>query len=179
MHANLDEVAQRAGVAKGTLYRYFSSKADLYVAVLSHNGQAFEERLRSAAASGRSAAERIRAVGRFYYAHWTENPEYFQIFWALDNQEVIGALPGEVVEEVTRLWENCLRILADVIERGVAADEFGECDAWEVANVLWTVANGLIRTSQVAPRRRLLGRETRRVFDDMVDLVLHGLEKPT
>ena len=34
MGANLDEVAERAGVAKGTLYRYFESKADLYVAVL-------------------------------------------------------------------------------------------------------------------------------------------------
>ena len=33
MTANLDEVAERAGVAKGTLYRYFESKADLYVAV--------------------------------------------------------------------------------------------------------------------------------------------------
>ena len=31
---NLDKVADQAGVAKGTLYRYFESKADLYVAVL-------------------------------------------------------------------------------------------------------------------------------------------------
>ncbi len=28
MAANLDEVAENAGVAKGTLYRYFESKAD-------------------------------------------------------------------------------------------------------------------------------------------------------
>ena len=34
MNANLDEVAQLAGVAKGTLYRYFENKADLYVALL-------------------------------------------------------------------------------------------------------------------------------------------------
>ena len=38
MAANLDEVADKAGVAKGTLYRYFESKADLYVAVLADNG---------------------------------------------------------------------------------------------------------------------------------------------
>lgn len=41
MAANLDEVAERAGVAKGTLYRYFESKADLYVAVLADNGNKF------------------------------------------------------------------------------------------------------------------------------------------
>ena len=39
MEANLDEVASGAGVAKGTLYRYFDTKAELYVAVLAHNGE--------------------------------------------------------------------------------------------------------------------------------------------
>lgn len=178
MEANLDEVAQKAGVAKGTLYRYFDSKADLYVAVLSHNGDAFAARMREAAARPGSATERIREVRRFYFRHWTENPEYFQIFWALDNQEVIGALPPAVVEEVTRLWENCLRILADVVEEGVRDGEFASCDAWEVANILWTVANGLIRTEQVAPRRQLRGRALPRVFEDAVELMLRGLARP-
>ena len=41
--ANLDEVAEGAGVAKGTLYRYFKSKAELYVAVLSQDGQIFAD----------------------------------------------------------------------------------------------------------------------------------------
>ncbi len=40
--ANLDEVANLAGVAKGTIYRYFESKAELYVAVLVHNADAFD-----------------------------------------------------------------------------------------------------------------------------------------
>ena len=38
--------AEKAGVAKGTLYRYFESKADLYVAVLADNGNAFTERMK-------------------------------------------------------------------------------------------------------------------------------------
>lgn len=178
MDANLDEVAHLAGVAKGTLYRYFESKADLYVAVLSHNGRVFEERMRAAAAGAGSPADQIRELGRFYYGHWTRNREYFQIFWALENQSVIGELPAGVVAEVTKLWENCLRILADVIERGVARGDFAPCDAWEVANILWTVANGLIQTEHVAPRRRLRDRELDRVFDDMVELFLRGLGRP-
>lgn len=179
MEANLDEVAHGAGVAKGTLYRYFESKADLYVAVLSENGKVFEERLREAASAQGSAADKFRAVGRFYFEHWTRNQHYFRIFWALDNQEVIGELPEGVVEEVVQLWESCLRILADLIEQGVASGEFAPCDAWEVANILWTVSNGLIRTEHVAPRRRLRGRELGRVFDDMVELFLRGLAHGT
>jgi AcrR family transcriptional regulator len=178
MNANLDEVAELAGVAKGTLYRYFENKADLYVAVLLQGGQAFEERMREAAGGAKSPADQVREVGRFYYDHWTQNPGYFRIFWALENQGVIGELPGTEVEEVTRLWESCLRILADVIQRGADAGDFAPCDAWEVANILWTVANGLIQTEHVAARRELRGRELQRVFDDMVELLLRGLVHP-
>jgi hypothetical protein len=103
------------------------------------------------------------------------NREYFQIFWALDNQELIGELPPGVVDEVTKLWENCLRILADAIAAGVDAGDFARCDPWEVANILWTVANGLIQTEHVAPRRQLRRRELDRVFDDMVELFLRGI----
>jgi TetR/AcrR family transcriptional regulator len=177
MAANLDEVAQIAGVAKGTLYRYFENKADLYVAVLAANGQVFEERMRAAASGPGSPAEQIRELGRFYFGHWTRNREYFQIFWALENEGLIGDLPKAVVEQVTKLWENCLQILADVIGRGVARGDFAPCDAWEVANILWTVANGLIQTEHVAPRRELRGREVQEVFDDMVELFLRGLRR--
>ena len=37
-------MALAAGVAKGTLYRYFENKGDLYVALLAENGRVFEER---------------------------------------------------------------------------------------------------------------------------------------
>jgi AcrR family transcriptional regulator len=179
MGANLVEVAQLAKVAKGTLYRYFDNKGELYVAILSSNGEIFERRMREAAASGHSPVEQMRALGRFYFEHWTRNREYFQIFWALENQSVIGELPPGVVEEVARLWENCLRILADVIERGAKEGTFARCDAWEVANILWTVANGLLQAEHVVTRRELRRRKLDRVFEDTVELFLRGLANPS
>jgi len=177
--ANLDEVALSASVAKGTLYRYFENKGDLYVALLAENGRVFEERMREVAFASGSASERIRQLGRFYFGHWTRNRTYFQIFWALENQAVTGDLPKQGVAAVVRLWEDCLRILADVIRSGVDSGEFEPCDAWEVANILWTVANGLIQTEQVGPRRTLLGAKLpEQAFHDMVELFLRGLAAP-
>ena len=176
MAANLDEVAERAEVAKGTLYRYFDSKAELYVAVLTHNGRIFEQKLRDTVSPGLDPAEQIRRTARFYFEHWTGNPEYFAIFWAIDNQSVIGELPPGVVEEVTKLWEECLRVLADVIARGVKDGVFVPCDAWEMANVLWTLANGVLQSDNVASRKRLRRRRLDRMFEHAVDLVIRGLQ---
>jgi AcrR family transcriptional regulator len=179
MPANLDEVAERAQVAKGTLYRYFDSKAELYVAVLARDGRLFEQKMRATIDPALDPLDQIRRTARFYYQHWTDNPEYFAIFWALDNQSVIGELPDAVVEEVTKLWEGCLRVLADVIARGVKEGRFAPCDSWEIANVLWTLANGLLQSDLAPSRRRLRRRRLDRVFEHAIEIVLRGLAAPT
>jgi AcrR family transcriptional regulator len=176
VHANLDEVAQLAQVAKGTLYRYFENKGELYVAVLVTNGEIFEARMREAASSSADPAERIRRIGEFYYDHWTRNREYFQIFWALENEPVIGDLPPAVTQEVTSLWEKCLAILADVIRDGVGSGSFAPCDEWVAANVLWTTSNGMIQSETISSRRSTVAdREPREVFEAMVEMMLRAL----
>jgi len=178
MEANLDDVAKDAGVAKGTLYRYFENKAELYVAVLASNGEQFERKLRDAGRDETlSAPDRIRRIARFYLAHWTQNREYFQIFWALENQAVIGELPEGVLEEVTRLWQSCLQILAEIVQAGIDEGSLEPCDAWEVANLLWTLANGLIQSEASSPHRQIRRRPLAESFVRAIDLVLAGLAR--
>jgi len=175
MAANLDEVAERAGVAKGTLYRYFESKADLYVAVLVDNGVAFTERMKEVVSEDTSPMEQLGRLSDFYYDYWTRHPEYFQIFWAIDNQPVIGDLPESAVTEVARLWESSLRVLDQVIARAVKAGDLVDCDTWEVANILWTTANALIQSEATSARRALRRMPLERVFKDAIQLILKGL----
>lgn len=175
MATNLDEVAAGAGVAKGTLYRYFENKAELYVAVLSENGEIFFEKMRDTLDRSLSATEQVHRISRFYFEHWTDNQQYFQIFWALENEPVIGELPEGVVAEVAKLWERCLRLLADVLERGIQLGEFSEHDAWEVAHVFWTLANSLIARERSPVARELRGTPLAPHFERAVELLLRGL----
>lgn len=176
MDANLDDVARGAGVAKGTLYRYFENKAELYVAVLADNGELFERKLREAgSAAAGSAPDRMRRIADFYLEHWTTNREYFQIFWAVENQSIIGELPAGVLEEVTRLWQSCLDILAEIVQTGIDEGSVAPCDPREVAVILWTLANGLIQSESSPPHRRIRARPLAETFRDAIDLMLAGL----
>ncbi len=56
------EVADRADVALGTLYRYFPSKVHLLVSLLRERFEEAESRQRSAPAPGATAQERVRHV---------------------------------------------------------------------------------------------------------------------
>ncbi len=178
MAANLDEVAEKAGVAKGTLYRYFDSKADLYVAVLADNGKVFTERMREAAGTGNNAMETLHRLSRFYLDHWLSHQDYFQIFWAIDNQSVIGELPESVVEEVSRLWEESLSILDGVLAAGVAKGELASCDTWRTSNILWTVANAVIQSDSTEARRRLRRGALEDMYQQTIGLIIAGLKAP-
>ena len=173
--ANLDEIARRAGLAKGTIYRYFDSKAELYVEVLVANAEVFVKRLRATVDPALGPEDQIRRTGNFYFRHFRENPEYFRIFWALENRHLIGGVHDRVVEAVTDIWKRCLQVLADEIERGVRDGAFRSCDAWEMANILWIVGNGLIQTDLDPARRSLRARDLVEVFEDALELVLRGL----
>lgn len=174
MSANLDEVADKAGVAKGTLYRYFDSKADLYVAVLGENGKVFTDKMQEALGEGH-ASDQIERLSQFYLDHWTRHQDYFQIFWAIDNESVIGELPQQALDEVLKLWEQSLTILNGVVERGVQEGVFRECDTWEVSNILWTVANSLIQSEHTGARRSLRRRPLADTYRDAISLILRGL----
>ena len=172
MDANLDEIAELAGVAKGTLYRYFDNKAQIYLAVLSRKARRFEKKLQDALDPHAEPIEALVGVSRFYFQHYVENPDYFQIFWAIENQAVIGELPPEVVGEVTRLWEESLAILAGIIERGIEEGVF------EVASILWTLANAIIRTERSPAHRNLRRSALDTFFNDAIALVVGGLTRP-
>jgi len=173
--ANLDEVARRAGLAKGTIYRHFDSKAELYVEVLVQNAEVFLERMRRVVDPSHSASDQIRKLARFYFDHYTSQLEYFRIFWAIDNQRLIGELPPNLVELVTEVWKRALGLLAEVIERGVSAGELAPCDPWLTANVVWVGANAVIQTLEVPARRELWERDVPEVYGETIELYLRGL----
>lgn len=176
--ANLDEVARRAGIAKGTIYRYFDTKAELYVAVLLRNADQFVGRMRAAVDTDLPVEAQLRAIGRFYFEHYTHRNAYFQIFWAIDNQPLIGELPPGLLGQVEDVWRRSLVILSEVIELGVERGELAACDPWETANVLWMMANAVIRAEEVPERRALWPADARHKFDSAVEILLAGMRAP-
>ena len=168
-------MAEKAGVAKGTLYRYFESKADLYVAVLTNNHEIFHDQMAAAGRIGNTSLERIRSIASFYFAHWLNHPDYFQIFWAIDNESVIGDLPRDVIEKIADFWEMNLNVTHEALVAGVASGEFVECDTWEIAHVLWSIANSLIESDNTKARRQIRRRPLEPLYTHAIDTVIRGI----
>ena len=174
---SVDQIATAAGLSKGAVYRYFQSKAELYVLVLAADGRLFFEGSERNVERTKDwpTAERVRQIWVDYVEYWQRHPDAFRIFWAIDNEEVIGELPKELAEKVPDYWKKALELTKAVLDEGVARGELIPLDTWQATQTFWTLATALIEHDNVKGRRRIRGGPFREMYDAAIEIMLRGL----
>lgn len=120
--AQMNAVAATAGIATGTIYRYFPTQTDLFAEVFRSNSQReVEAMLQAAAGLGGSTARLRRALGMF-------------ISRALRNRRLAYALIAEPVDlqieaERLRYRRAYAKVLELLVLEGIASGEFVAQDA--------------------------------------------------
>jgi AcrR family transcriptional regulator len=109
---SMEEVAKEAGITKPILYDHFSSKKDLYLALLDEDLADLHEKVKQALASPKGNRERIRASFQAYFDFVDEQAAGFRLLM----QETVGA-EGEFRERVAQVRDQILAEVADLIER--------------------------------------------------------------
>jgi AcrR family transcriptional regulator len=115
----LSDVAETAGVGKGTLYIYFKNKEDLYLSVL-YNGftQLIERMQRRLDQNQLGPAENLEAAIREMVQFAYQNPHMFELMRTVPRRSVID----------NAQWDskrNELRALIEsIIRSGIACGEF-------------------------------------------------------
>ena len=120
--AKIDDVADEAGVSKGTLYLYFSSKEDLFKGMV--RGKMlpmFEEIKVASMKSGEGAEDHLKALMRFFYQS-TLNGERRHIMRLIMAE-------GPNFPQLTKFYyENVIsrgeEIVQSILDYGVARGEF-------------------------------------------------------
>ena len=124
----LSDVAEAAGVGKGTLYIYFESKEDLYLSVLYGGFSGLVERLRNQlgeAAQGpvENLEMAVREIVHFAY----ENPHVFDLMRTTSGREAFSSSDwGRKRMELKSLIESIIR---QGIQKGEFADAHPELTA--------------------------------------------------
>ena len=122
-NADVQAIADKAGVGKGTVYRYFGNKEDLFWASTFGVLARLERRLVRAIEGVDGALARLRAVGRAYAEFFDANPQYLEIF-VQERAEFRGSAPESHIEYHKSLIDR----FAGVVEAGIAAGEIRPVD---------------------------------------------------
>jgi AcrR family transcriptional regulator len=89
--ARMEDIAAAAEVGKGTLYRYFKDKEELYLALLEHAAQGLLERLECTLSGIQGAREQLEAVASALISYFDENPHLFDLIQHAEAMQKPGA----------------------------------------------------------------------------------------
>jgi AcrR family transcriptional regulator len=121
--ADVQVIADKAGVGKGTVYRHFGNKEDLFWAATFAVLTRLEDHLLAGMERATSPLEKLRAASRAYAEFFQANPEYLEIF-VQERAEFRGSAPESRLE----YHEKLIQRFAAIVEEGIAAGEIRQVD---------------------------------------------------
>jgi TetR/AcrR family transcriptional regulator len=109
-NATLDEVAREAEFAKGTLYSYFDSKADLFAALVEHEFDEFEDNIKQVLARQPDAVEAARAGITVLLSFFESRSDFYRVAISLRD---VGK--REEADKIRGVVKKRLSALADLL----------------------------------------------------------------
>jgi AcrR family transcriptional regulator len=150
--AQVEEIAKEAGIARGLLYRHFSSKEELYVLTVTNYLDELAGLLETAAEGDDSPTLRLERCTEAFARYCQRYPAF------LDSSQALMRRPARELSEIVSesVWlrlgqsmAHCLECVARVLRAGAETGEFDVSDADYMANVLWTQALGVMHLARL------------------------------
>jgi AcrR family transcriptional regulator len=159
-------LAERLGVGKGTLYRYFPSKKDLFLAAVDRVVRRCRERLDEATGEAADPLEKVEAGVRAFLTFYAEHPRYVELLVqerALFKDREKSTYFEHRERNVVR-WRELYRSLT-------ARGRLRDVPAERVSDVLGDLLYGTIFSNYFGARSPDPEAQAR----DILDVVFHGI----
>ncbi len=170
----LEEIAGEAGVAVGSVYNHFGSKAGLHAAIVERALDTDREFMDLAYTDERGPVEQLEAAAQEYLAFYLANPEYFRML-------AFPADPGrypagrELADRMAKAVDEQNSRMVTALRRGIEAGVVRDVDPEDVATVLWAAWNGVISLGWRPDALHRDHAELARLLQVATETVTHGL----
>ncbi len=172
----MDKVAQKAGIAKGTLYLYFKDKNELLEKVLGRGFEIMFERIKTRAGMQANCAEKLKAIitENINYIH--ENRYFFKACF-LDEVNIIF-FKKTSQESVNSRRKRYANFIGEIIKSGIESGEFRH-DLNPVKATYMLLA--LIKTNVIYNffnnTNELAEEVVKNDAEEIFSLLIHGINK--
>src|ERR1700680_425186 len=171
-NARLQDIANRAGVSKGTIYLYFPNKEELFREMIRQTAVAAIEWGEKTVGQGTPTEQlspAMRAYGKF-----VRSPVFSTIY-----RLVLGELhqfPDLAKFYADEVVARGLKLLSGIIRQGVATGEFREIDPMIAARMLvaLTIMNAIWRDEHTGVPL-LCHKKDEEVFQELAQFYLHSI----
>ena len=168
---SMDEIAARAGVAKGTLYQHFPSKSDLIFALFERNLQAIEAVIVEVSATATTARAKLEAILAWVYREQSgTHGRVLQVLYS--NEDIRRSLIDKKAQHRERSEQLIARLRA-IVEVGKAGGEFDPAlsTGLIITNFVYWLSMGRYRYEQFSSDEQLSSEQ---LVAQIGQLLFHG-----
>lgn len=145
-NATMDDVADEAELSKGTLYLYFKSKEELYLAIHLRGQAVLIDLFTKAVKTEMTGLEKTLAIGRAFFRYYQEYPDYFEALSYYEFNEIDDNDRESIAYECMQMGHQTLDILVDALKTGIDDGSVRpDIDPFSTALILWGQTSGVIQ----------------------------------
>ena len=163
----MEEVAQRAGVGKGTLYRYFRDKEELYFAVVFAGVAGLKEQLGRGAAAEEDPLGRLEVAVRAIVSFLSSNRFFFRLMGVEDSKA--DGRKGTYRCRWRQKRGELLAFLEEVLNSGAERGVFDCRHPTTEAQILLGMVRSMLRFNQD-------GLSIDEIVDEILRIFLRGIQ---
>lgn len=150
--APIEAIARTVGIARGLVYRHFSSKEELFVLTVTDYLAELEGLLESATADADDPMTQLERCAEAYAGFCQRYPAF------LDSSLALMRRPARELQQIVSdsVWlrlgqgmAGCIDHLVRVLRSGVESGDFAVDDPDYMANVLWTQTLGVMHLARI------------------------------
>jgi AcrR family transcriptional regulator len=170
----IDRIADAAEIGKGTVYKHFKSKDEVYARLVLRN---FRDLLAKLVCIDprQPLVARVERMIRIHWQHIMDQPRMQELAEYCELGERALSLSPEVAGELARARQRIIALAEEVLQEGVRQGVFLDAPLQYMHTVAWAA----IRGSWQLVRNGTLGLDQERYLDFLVDFLIGRLSSPS
>ena len=165
----MEDIARVAHVAKGTLYKYFPSKEEVFTSVVQHEGSLLVSMMMEAVHNETTPIDKIRALVRIKSEKMKELANFYRV-----TREDAHRLWPYLENTRSGFFQQEATIIEDIIQDGIHKGLFRVSDAKKAARALVAALKGL-EIEWISGK----DQEQQLIYIDMIlDILTRGIMVP-
>ncbi|GAC1407469.1 MAG: TetR/AcrR family transcriptional regulator [Ktedonobacteraceae bacterium] len=165
--ANINTIAEQAGIGKGTIYLYFENKREVFLAMLRYIAQSQLVTIRAALATEGTLQQRLERLFRAFTHLAEEESDNFNVYMS-----ALYGVNRAFQDEATKLLRSYVTVIALVLEEGRVRGELHCADIESTALMVLSLTEAFVLSARVLGQSE---REINKQAEYVAQLILQGI----
>jgi len=123
--SSMSDIVEKSNLSKGAIYWYYSSKKEVYLALVNHWVHRYSPTLNLIIEDNKPASVQLKELFKYFISQYETDQKVFKavaVFWSLASRD------NDFKEKFDKVYSEFLALIEKIINKGVESDEFKNID---------------------------------------------------